>query len=84
MLIFRSPAQTPEKHPDKSNAYDGIASGSPLAAAAAEGGARVLRGLRVDGAVADGYGDAWRTPPPNTTGGCACGVRDRNVPKILS
>ena len=29
-LIGRSDARTPEKHPGKSNAYDGIASGSPL------------------------------------------------------
>jgi hypothetical protein len=41
-LIGRSTARTPEKHPKKSNAYDGIASGSPLAA---EGGAGASRGM---------------------------------------
>ncbi len=45
-LVGRSTARTTEKHPQKSNAYDGIASGSPLAAEAGGGGgqsvARVL------------------------------------------
>jgi ADP-ribosyltransferase of polymorphic toxin system len=38
-LVGRSTARTPEKHRERSNAYHGIASGSPLAAEGAAGGA---------------------------------------------
>ena len=50
-LIGRSTARTTEKHPEKSNAYDEIASGSPLAAEGmggmgGGGGSRVAQGSR--------------------------------------
>ena len=44
-IIGRSTARTPEKHREKSNAYDEIASGSPLAAEA--GVAEASQGIRV-------------------------------------
>ena len=43
--VGRSNARTPEKHREKSNAYDAIASGSPLAAEAGGGANIVYRGL---------------------------------------
>ena len=53
-LIGRSTARTTEKHPEKSNAYDEIASGSPLAAegTVARGGAA---------AAEDGFTTLFRT-----------------------
>ena len=71
-LIGRSDARTPEKHREKSNAYDGIASGSPLAAEAGGGGTvELFHGTTQAGAesiIADGLLPVSRNTAPFPAG----------------
>ena len=67
-IIGRSTARTPEKHREKSNAYDEIASGSPLAAEAAPA-------LRFSQTTASSAFSAEGTFAGNTIGGLAGDLR---------